>query len=69
MTTISYVAFIIIGAWPVASLSLCSANLHFVMFFISHSWCNKDLQTIASICLYSSHSGSTATADPPYAKQ
>ena len=52
-------------------LSLSSEDLHFVMHFILYSWGNKDLLTITSICLYTSRSGSnaTATADPPYAKQ
>ena len=47
-------------------LSLCSVDSHFVIYFILHSFSNKESITIASICLYSSWSGyiPTATADP-----
>ena len=59
MTMVSYGAFIVIGAWPVAGLSSRILGG------------NKDSLTIASIFLYTSRSRciTTATADPPYAKQ
>ena len=72
MTTVSNVAFIaMIRAWPVAGLLLRSADSHFVMYFILHSWGNNDSLTITSIYLCVSCSGSiaAATADPAYAKQ
>ena len=52
-------------------LSLCSADLHFVTYFILYSWDNKDSLTNISVCLYTSHSRliAAATADPPYTNQ
>ena len=62
---VSYAAFFMVG------LSLCSADSHFMVYFILYYWGNQDSLTIASICLYTLRSGSivTATADPPYTKQ
>ena len=49
-----------------AGLSLCSVDSHFVIYFILHSFSNKESITIASICLYASCSDyiPTAIADP-----
>ena len=73
MTTTSYVAFAAIESWPVVGLSIHSADSHFVMYFMSNSWSNKDSLTIAFthllIRITASHSGTitTAIADPLYA--
>ena len=71
MTTVNYdFSRYVYVAWWVYRY-VCSVDSYFVMYSILYSWGSKDSLTIASICLYTSCSGSitTATADPPYTKQ